>query len=767
MPKLHLLLPPLLAAQILSAPTANAAPDDVCVRQANAVPGAAVKHPQWWAPGLSANQKEVRWTGATRRSSGDGATPELASSRVIWDQPSHTAFFEVTVHNDPSIDQTQDIAMFAFANATGDQPETFVMFQPLLGCASAANCDGAGSEIPAAGVHYSQATAGATSISWSPLSGSNTSPDFTVSHPWVQIEEVVSGGSTTYDWTLRFALELPTSGSNIRPNLRTYGNAVMYVPGPTSGSAIEFPLMCNNDSSTSEQCMAFSGSSSAELPGALPISTMATTWPVMRSSDPGSCEGIELLRPLIGSDHGMSSGNVPGTSTPYQLPGSGIPRDSGAHFRAGFLNDTGDTIGSGTVTAQFRVANWGLQWANWDQATWDEVGTAVLAGDVSPGAYAGGFGEGVLESDLWVPATSGLALENDHQCIHVRLSSSNPGVKFKVDSVYRNMDIINASVARRPADIDLGDRPLPKGQKAHKVFLMVRSKHMPDPGTCSRTKKKLYGCAKGGPLVMARTALNKRQKSAIQKAVNEGRLKMSKAQLDDVVKQKSRSGKKQDELPYYAVYGMVDTGQRINLPGAPQTPVLTNFSSYGYNVQHEGLPVEGWETYIHGADRVNDNLYTMEIPPKKVASIANTVRVLSKETKTCKVKPKSNWAVYGMKKTTALETEVRSRVGKGKPSAVRDVRVTDEQLGCDPPPLRLPCRLEDCRVHSPIDYIEGSRYVGDWSAVEGRVQTVKPPTGSKRPGRMGRGTTPTPKPTRMGRGTKSTTTRPAPRPKKK
>lgn len=54
------------------------------------------------------------------------------------------------------------------------------------------------------------------------------------------------------------------------------------------------------------------------------------------------------------------------------------------------------------------------------------------------------------------------------------------------------------------------------------------------------------------------------------------------------------------------------------------------------------------------------------------------------------------------------------------PSCGRRRCVTDDQLGCDPPPLRQQCRLRSCGEHSPAAFIDGSRYVGDWTVIERR-----------------------------------------------
>lgn len=726
----RVLLPILVS--LVAIPTASAAPDDACVRQAQAVPGASSRTPEWWNPALSESQRDVRWTGASVRTDDEASTPELSRTRMIWDRDSQTVFFELEVHGDPAINTTEDLVVLSVANAAGDAPELFMQFQPLRGCSTVANCTGDGAAMTASAIMYSAATPSGTSITWSTLTKTNPNPDFIVDHPWVRVREVSSGGVTTYDWTLSFSMRVPvnTATGEVRPNLRIYGNSIMYIPGPTSGTAVEFPLLCNPSSPTSNDCLMFSGPSTGSLMDDLPVGSMASTWPVLESANPSTCAGVEVLRPLVGSDYNTVTATVPGTAVPYELPGAQIPLNSGARFRAGFLNDTPQILPAGSVQAEFRIANWGLQYSDWHNATWSLVATAELNAPVSAGGYAGAFGEGRVESDLWVPATSGLTLENTHQCVHVRLRSDS-GVDFKVDSVYRNMDIVNASVARRPAVIDLGDRKLPKGKKEHDVYLLVRSEHMPDPGTCKATKGKLFGCAKGGKLVLARKALNKKQKQALARDFKQGRLKIDKSQYQALLNQKSRKGKKADELPYVVVHGMVDTGNRINLPGAPQTPVLQNFSDYGYYVQHEGEPVEGWETYVHGAEPVAGapNVFKVQVKPNMLASVANTVRVLSKETKACETPPQPRWAVYGNKKTEDIEARIRADVGKGDLSKVSAVRVTDAQLGCDPPPLRLQCKSKSCGELSPAAYIEGSRFVGDWSVIERRA--AKP--GARRP----------------------------------
>ncbi|MCA9652806.1 MAG: hypothetical protein KC501_23005 [Myxococcales bacterium] len=749
---------PLLAPFAFSLAVTPAAlassPGDVCVRQAKAVPGAQNKFPEWWNPSLSESQREVRWTGATTRTEGDSAAPPLASSRMIWDKPSRRVFFEFEIAADPSIDSDEDVVVLAVSNSAGSQPELFIQFQPLRGCSPVTNCDEGGAALGGASVHYSAATGGGSSITWSPLSTTNPSTDFVVQQPWVQVRENVSGGSTTYDWKLKLALEVPiASGSGeIRPDLKVYGNAMMFMPGTTSGTVVQFPLLCNPDGLTGNNCLITSGAGGS-MPSDLPLGTNLSIWPTLDSADPNGCGGVRLVRELVGSDYNTHSGTIPGTSIPYNLPGSQIPYYDGARFRAGFHNDTDIAIGAGDISAEFRIANWGLQYSTWKDATWSLVATADLSSTVTANGWAGTFGQGSLTSDPWVPATSGLALENSHQCVHVKLKA-NTAIPIAVDSVYRNMDLVGASVVQRPSEIDMRGHKLPKGQSAHQVYLLVRSEHMPTADACRSSKGKIYGCAKGGKLVAEQKGLSKGQKAALRKDFDKGAVKMSKADLDALMSLKPKKGKKPNELPFYAVYGMVDTGLKVNLPKAPHTVILDPFSAYGYYVEHEGQPPEGWEHYIHGVDEVdtkNHSLFKLEVKPNKVASVANTVRVLSKETKKCTTPPKSNWAVYSAKKTRELENRIKTEVGKGKAAEIRTMKIADDQLGCDPPPLRLQCDPKTCPPPSPAANIEHSRYVGDFTIVAkpaarpSRMGTRRP-AGRRPVGNKTRGKTPTARP---------------------
>lgn len=271
------LLSVLVASAALSVPTAHAA-EDACVPETN-------QAPQWWNPALGPAQKEARWSGAVSRT--QKQSPYAARVRMIWKPAQETVYFEHRVQRDAALDPDDDVVLFALGDETGTQPELFIRFFPVKGCSNVADCTGAGAALPASAVEFSEATPSGTSITWSPLSNTNPGGDFVVEHPWVAVEQVGS----TYTWTFSFALEVPVVGGEIRPDLRVYGNAVVYEPGPTSGTLFEFPLLCTSSSVTSNDCLIY-GSPGAEVPFDLPIGNLEDSWPFLES---GACDQPVLV----------------------------------------------------------------------------------------------------------------------------------------------------------------------------------------------------------------------------------------------------------------------------------------------------------------------------------------------------------------------------------------------------------------------------------------------------------------------------------------
>ena len=648
-----------LAAVGLAAPASvHAAEDDLCVPQASGVPGPQNKFPEWWVPG--APGKEQRWTGASVRIGNPqfSATPELASLRTIWDAPSRRLFVHLSVKGDPQINPSLDMAAFALTDPSGNRTLYFDM-SPMLGCATAdttdigdvdAGCQNDGEALSGSisPVRY----AGPSGGGWGPLGAVNptvgSSFEITVENPWVQ----VAATSSSFDWDLKFALVLPVGGSGqVDPGVRIYGTSFVSWKDGTSVIApvvtFQYPLLCN--ASSVGTCEIDHGAAGATLPDAVP--TSISEWPEIQTGGTGDCGGIELMRALVGSETGAVMGVVPGTSAAYELPGRTLNALSGSSLWAGFHNDTSAGLTTGQLTAEFRIANWGLTYADWDDATWTVATTAALAGSVDAGNYGGAPGQGSIKS---APYTAGSVPTNPHQCMHVKLSTT-PGTgstaKFKVDSVYRNMDFVNASVVQRPADVNLVGRALGPGQTENPVVLLVRTANLPTPEQCKRYQGDLAGCQP--------TALNKDPGSW-------------------------------DRMPRYTVHGFVDSGRKVNLPGAPQTSILSPFSSYGFYVNHEGS-LEGWEHRLDGAQPIDPyrDLYYLPVPDGQIATVVNTIRAIDDGTRPC------------------------------GPAADPTAEPDPAQLGCETEKPRPPCKPGTCAKHDVCSLIEGSKFTHLDNAEEG------------------------------------------------
>jgi hypothetical protein len=76
-----------------------------------------------------------------------------------------------------------------------------------------------------------------------------------------------------------------TAGGEIRPELKIYGSALIYVPGVSSGTVVELPALCTSSSMTSNDCEIFAGQA-PELPFDLPIGNLEDSWSELRSDCP-------------------------------------------------------------------------------------------------------------------------------------------------------------------------------------------------------------------------------------------------------------------------------------------------------------------------------------------------------------------------------------------------------------------------------------------------------------------------------------------------
>ena len=733
--------------------SANGLPE-LCIGQASGVPGPQPKTPEWWNPSLTPSQRETRWTGATSVYDEGSVTPSLASGRAIWDAPSERMFFEFVINADPEIHPDDDMLVMVVSDPTGTIPGLYMQFQPLLSCDPdnpSDNCWGLGEPIPASQIKYSLANDTGADIEWNPAepAAGNPSTEWTVEHPWIELRKI----GENFRWTVKFALEVPTDTESGQawPNLKLYASGIMVVPSGTGPFAVQFPLMCSPTPGTND-CLTVSSGELEPLPESVPLVSL---WSDVTTGDLDACDGVDLMRSLSGSSYKATSGLIPGTSIPYELPSDQIPKFIGAHMRAGFHNDTDTTLALGDIDATFRISDWGLVWDDWDDAGWPVIGTASLDAPVTGGGYSGAFGQGELESALWIPPSTIL---NDYQALHIRLTTTEPDIYFKRDSVYRAMDLVQVPVFRRAVNINMAHRPLPAGQTANRLFLLRHTQNMPSVQDCIDAGQNLFGCANGGSMQLAGTG-GKRKVAIAQVGqalpapqpleVEPGQSLAANdsgpaaapspqplpnnepvpAEAELVEFAPIDPGVSLEELPNYSMYAFVDTGLAINLPTTSQVPIYRYFSSFGYHVEKKGAPGSGFEHFVHIPGAVEDPLveggYHLDVGQDEIVSISSTVRVVHGVYQPCNPAP-------GVTETLTqqeLDALMAMHAAQGEQGTLQNIKQDDPQFGCQPPPLREPCLTGDCAPHHPLSYINRARYVGQWTndaiQVIGEAQQVE------------------------------------------
>jgi hypothetical protein len=602
-----------------------AAGTELCVPQALGVPGDVSPLPEWWNPAVTT--KEQRWTGATRSEtpSISAGTP-MAWSRVIWDRASHTAFFHYTVKSDPSINADLDHVVMVLSDAAG-QPALFVQLDPWNACVDAASpdgiadaCEAAGAAIPTVGVKYATPESPTSADNWTNVSTTNPLASFSVARPWVIAGRRNVGSPTApmyvFDWEVQLAVQIPVDASGeAGASARLFASVLVQAGSATGGNNLQFPVFCNASSPTSlMSCQVTGTTDNARADG---IPDVLARWEPLKTSQ--QCAGVSIDRMNVGSDHNPTTGTLDGV--PYVFPGNEIPRTSGAHLRAGIRNGMGRTLQPGEVTARFRIAGWG---ATFSDATWQEVGTASLVGSLGgvdtthpSGQVAYMPGQGTLGmTSLYAPGSS---IVYDHQCVHVQLeghAAAGQELRFANDSVYRNMDLVPASMFRRNAEINLAGMPEPEVPR--RVLLLVDTRDMPAPGQCWVMPEhddvpqfsRAFGCWEPDQqMVPPRLATEENKRDGVDSP---------------------------ERLPTWAAHAFVETGATVESEGVAN-PIWLPFSGWGYYVQHSGQ-VTGWEHRLHGAQHLADaphNIYMIETPPNRIVTVATTIRTVDAANPPC------------------------------------------------------------------------------------------------------------------------------------
>ncbi len=256
-------------------------------------------------------------------------------------------------------------------------------------------------------------------------------------------------------------------------------------------------------------------------------------------------------------------------------------------------NDSGSTIPANTITADFRLANWGSAAA---LGAWSKVATtSVHAAAVSGGPPA------KLEAPFTVSAADKAKYTaTRHQCMLVELSG--PGLTFTTSSVVRNMNFVGASTFRRTAEISVvGLAPI--SIQPRDVYLYVETVNFP-------TKETEHDTGKRNELINWDLKPEENFRN-LQESWVSGKIPMETFE---------------ELMPTYRVHAYHDTGARVTVGGTVY-PVLEPQGSFGYHLFHQGQ-LEGWAHNLSGAEKIAENIYLIRVPNNGVAQVETIIQAV-------------------------------------------------------------------------------------------------------------------------------------------
>jgi hypothetical protein len=357
------------------------------------------------------------------------------------------------------------------------------------------------------------------------------------------------------------------------------------------------------------------------------------TWPEFnRTLAPGAA-GCDAAVRLASTDVGTTQVDGGGVARPHRIDINGVNT-----FFALPENATTTPVGANQISATFRIANWGTQ-PNWNDvadplnALWKTINSSAVtnAGGIAAGTKASIAGGNALTFN-WTPSfnekceligkagipanqsPTGVAIPGDaacpnqnptrrlHQCILVSLSGG--GLIYNPDSVYRNMDFVDASTFERDAEVSVAGLSA-FGAPKRDVFLYVQKLMMPasvgkpSPGLVMYDYRKVWDVLrKGGHNTAAAMMVSGGDKGEFE------------------VPERPPLGGDFEILnqfyPTYVVHAFHDTGETVDVDG-DTLRVVRPQSSFGYYVHHEGA-LTGWDTELQGAQLISPNFYKLGVP---------------------------------------------------------------------------------------------------------------------------------------------------------
>lgn len=317
----------------------------------------------------------------------------------------------------------------------------------------------------------------------------------------------------------------------------------------------------------------------------------------VRNPDGSSRPSPSQIRLDLGQDYppNLAVGGGPSYDESH-TPNVSAPQFQNQFFARPTLPPGLSTAQQEALRARFSLANWGSQYSTPTASSWRPVPGGEDTNFMTAGAEmrfvwpAGAAADAYtttlvrnINRYLNAVAAGGsipAGAQNPHQCMLVELSSTDPTVVITRSSIYQNMDIVDASVFRRHAEISVvGLDPI--APTARDVYLYLQTFNMPKvvkgQGGTSPIRGPREGFAAGRP--------------------------SSSNEVEDVAAVQ----------PTYVVHAYHDTGKELTLRDGRRVGILRPQTSFGYFVRHEG-DLHGWETRIYGAEKIADDLYRVAVP---------------------------------------------------------------------------------------------------------------------------------------------------------
>lgn len=262
------------------------------------------------------------------------------------------------------------------------------------------------------------------------------------------------------------------------------------------------------------------------------------------------------------------------------------------------------------IRATFSLANWGSQIGQGSSWTPIPGGTDVQflnvngdarfvwptpTTDVGPNSFTTKLVRNINKylNHVWNNTLATVPeARHPHQCVLVELFSDDNSVVITRSSIYQNMNVTRASVAREPARISI-EGLTPIGAEPRDVYLYLQTFNMPKEVKDSDRE----GVLRSFDLRQGMTAI---QRTQLHGGEGEG---PQSWEVEDIAA----------FYPTYIVHVYHDTGNKMTLENGRQVPILRPQTAFGHFVSHEGSLV-GWETRLYGAEKIADNFYRLRVP---------------------------------------------------------------------------------------------------------------------------------------------------------